>query len=107
MARLALELTKDSQQGLLRWYADINFLHFAILLFAVCSAVLVVVSLAGRPPDEGQLAGLTFATARAPHAGARGEARRSASDPLWRRRDVWLSIALAVCVILVWLYFSG
>jgi len=107
MARLALELTKDSQQGLLRWYADINFLHFAILLFAVCSAVLVVVSLAGRPPDEGQLAGLTFATARAPHAGAQGEARRSASDPLWRRRDVWLSIALAVCVILVWLYFSG
>jgi SSS family solute:Na+ symporter len=107
MARLALELTKDSQQGLLRWYADINFLHFAILLFAVCSAVLVVVSLAGRPPDEGQLAGLTFATARAPHAGARAEARRSESDPLWRRRDVWLSIALAVCVILVWLYFSG
>ena len=107
MARLALELTKDSQQGLLRWYAEINFLHFAILLFAVCSAVLVVVSLAGRPPDEGQLAGLTFATARAPHAGAQGEARRSASDPLWRRRDVWLSIALAVCVILVWLYFSG
>ena len=107
MTRLALELTKDSQQGLLRWYADINFLHFAILLFAVCSAVLVVVSLAGRPPDEGQLAGLTFATARAPHAGAQADARRSASDPLWRRRDVWLSIALTVCVILVWLYFSG
>ena len=107
MTRLALELTKDSQQGLLRWYAEINFLHFAILLFAVCSAVLVVVSLAGRPPDEGQLAGLTFATARAPHAGAQADARRSASDPLWRRRDVWLSIALTVCVILVWLYFSG
>ena len=107
MTRLALELTKDSQQGLLRWYAEINFLHFAILLFAVCTAVLVVVSLASRPPDESQLAGLTFATARAPHAGAQADARRSASDPLWRRRDVWLSIALTVCVILVWLYFSG
>jgi SSS family solute:Na+ symporter len=37
MGRLVLELTKSSHHGYLRWYADINFLHFAILLFAVCT----------------------------------------------------------------------
>jgi SSS family solute:Na+ symporter len=85
----------------------VNFLHFAILLFAICTAVLVVVSLGSRPPDEEKLAGLTFATARAPHAGGGPAGRRTASDPLWRRRDVWLSLVLAGCVVLVWLYFSG
>jgi SSS family solute:Na+ symporter len=107
MGRLVLELTKESHGGFLRWYADINFLHFAILLFAVCTAVLVLVSLATAPPRDEKLAGLTFATARAPQAVGPVDARRTASDPLWRRRDVWLSIVLAGCVVLVWLYFSG
>ena len=40
-ARLILELTKDSKSGLLYWYADINFLHFAIFLFAICTGVLM------------------------------------------------------------------
>ena len=105
--RLALELTKSSQHGFLLWYADINFLHFAILLFAVCTAVLVVVSLFTPPLDDAKLAGLTFATAEVPRAGGAHAGQKLASDPLWRRRDVWLSIVLAGCVGLVWLYFTG
>ena len=50
--------------------------------------------------DE-QLAGLTFATAA---GGGPGEAW-TRSDPAWRRRDLWLSVVLAVCVGLVWLAF--
>jgi hypothetical protein len=69
--------------------------------------VLVVISLLTRPLDETQLAGLTFATAKAVHPGAEQAGRKRVSDPLWRRRDVWLSIALAACVGLVWLYFTG
>ena len=56
--------------------------------------------------DE-QLAGLTFATADAKHAGENGDDRRLVSDSAWRRRDLWLSVVLVICVGLVWLYFRG
>ena len=99
MGRLVAELSKDSLSGLLYTYADVNFLHFAIFLFLVCSTVLVMVSLlTPQAPDE-QLAGLTFATAR--------EASVSGSDVGWRRKDLWLSVFLVLCVGTVWLYFTG
>ncbi|MEM9595856.1 MAG: sodium:solute symporter [Acidobacteriota bacterium] len=98
MGRLALEIFKDSQSGFLYWYADINFLHFAVLLFVVCTVVLVAVSLATPAAGDDQLAGLTFATATG------GEA--APSDPLWRRTDFRLSAALILCVAAVWIYFS-
>jgi len=99
MGRLVAELSKDSLSGLLYTYADVNFLHFAIFLFVVCSMVLVVVSLlTPQAPDE-QLAGLTFATAE--------DAAVSGSDAGWRRKDIWLSVLLALCVGAVWLYFTG
>ena len=107
MGRLILELSKGSQSGFLFWYADINFLHFAILLFVVCTAVLVVVSLATPAESDEQLAGLTFATADAKHAGENGDDRRLVSDSAWRRRDLWLSAVLVICVGLVWRYFRG
>ena len=103
-ARLGLELAKGSTTGVLYWYADINFLHFAILLFAICTAVLVGVSLVTRAEPAAKLAGLTFATA------ARGTGEpdaRLVSDPAWRRRDVVLSVLLVVGVLLVWLAFRG
>src|SRR5437867_7237753 len=46
----------------IRWLIDMNFLHYAILMFVVCAAVLIVVSLVTPAPDRGTLAGLTFAT---------------------------------------------
>lgn len=100
LGRLLLELQKDSLSGALHWYATINFLHFAILLFVVSVVVLVVVSLATPPEDAKKLAGLTFAT-----AAASPPSPQTASDPVWRGRDVWLSIVLVACVGLVWLYF--
>jgi len=103
MARLVLELNKGSLDGFLYWYANINFLYFAIFLFAVCTFVLVGVSLLTPAQSDEKLAGLTFATAEMPHAGA-GEVPES--DPAWRRKDLWLSLLLAAGVGLVWLYFS-
>lgn len=106
MARLVLELSKGAlaEGGFLYWYADVNFLHFAIFLFAVCTAVLVVVSLLTPAHSDAKLAGLTFATAEMPHPEG-GEI--PASDPAWKRRDLWLSAVLAIAVGLVWIYFSG
>ncbi len=101
MGRLAAELVKDSLSGWLYWYADINFLHFALFLFVICSIVLVVVSLLSPEPDESRLAGLTFSTADA-LPGSQDE-----SDPIWRRKDLRLSVLLLMCVGLIWIYFSG
>lgn len=102
--RLVLELCKGSIDGLLFWYADINFLHFALLLFGVCTAVLVVVSLVTPAQTSEQLAGLTFATT-SPERENRDPRLRS--SPTWRRWDVCLSVLLVICVVLVWLSFRG
>jgi SSS family solute:Na+ symporter len=103
-ARLILELAKDSTGGMFRWYADINFLHFAALLFAICTAVLIVVSLLTRPEAPEKLSGLTFSTAS--ELSPDGE-RLARSDPQWRRRDLVLSVLLVLAVAAVWLTFRG
>ncbi len=96
VARLVLELRKPSlPDGPLFAYADMNFLHFAVLLFLICSAVLVGVSLMTAPPRPEQLTGLTFQTV--PPA-----AQSDRSGPKW---SAWLSVVLVFCVIAVWLYF--
>jgi len=105
-ARLGLELTKDSLSGIPHWYADVNFLHFAILLFAICTAVLITVSLLTPAQTDEQLAGLTFATATATAGTTKIDVARE-SDPAWRQRDVWLSILLIATVALVWIVFRG
>jgi SSS family solute:Na+ symporter len=45
IARLSLEMTKSKLDidGLLYSYADINFLHFALFLFVICSVVMIIV----------------------------------------------------------------
>jgi len=116
MARLLLELNRDVLgDGVLGWYAGINFLHFAIFLFVVCAVVLVAVSLATPPPPEEQVAGLTLQTSRevpveTPEALEIPDAEEHLpavrSDPAWRRTDLLLSIVLAAIVGAVWLYFS-
>jgi SSS family solute:Na+ symporter len=99
LARLVLELNRASLgDGFLAWYAGVNFLHFAVLLFVVCSTILVLVSFTAPAPADAQVAGLTLET-RAVGAPA------AASNPAWRRTDVWLSLVLAVVVGLIWILF--
>jgi len=42
------------------WFATINFLHFAALLFVLCSGILIAVSLMTAPPVSARTAGLTY-----------------------------------------------
>jgi SSS family solute:Na+ symporter len=97
-ARLIGELNRGSLDGMLLGYATMNFLHFAIFLFVVCSVILVVVSLGSAPPSAEKVAGLTFAT-KAPES--------ATSDIRWRARDRVLSFVLVGCVFAVWWYFRG
>lgn len=96
MARLVAELNRGSLDGMLLSYATMNFLHFAIFLFVVCSVILVVVSLATPPPPPEKVSGLTFATKTA---------ETTTGEPRWRRTDLALSIGLVACVMAVWIYF--
>ncbi|HZO19593.1 MAG TPA: sodium:solute symporter [Gemmatimonadaceae bacterium] len=99
VGRLIAELNRDGLTGWLHTYATINFLHFAILLFVICTVILIAVSLVTAPPAPEKVAGITFATAdRSIEEGSRG--------PRWRRTDLILSVLLVLCVGAVWLYFS-
>ncbi len=91
VARLGAEIAQSSSA-----FATMNFLHFAIALFAICAAVLIVVSLLTPAPDEAQLAGLTYATTT-------GELE---SDPGWRRTDGVLTVVLVLVVLAVWVAFA-
>ena len=104
MGRLVAEINKASLDGWLLRVVEMNFLHFAVLLFVVCSAVLVFVSLMTPEPSRGQLAGLTFATAA---ESSEQTPDRAPSAPAWKRQDLWLSVFLALCVAAVWIYFRG
>jgi SSS family solute:Na+ symporter len=98
--RLWIELSQP-EGGLLAAIAGINFLHFAVVLFAISIAVLVIVSLATAPPDRARLRDLTFATLE-----KRGMAHEG-GVPQTRHTDFALSVLLIVVIAAVWIIFSG
>jgi SSS family solute:Na+ symporter len=57
-----LDKTHHYDSGAIRWLVDMNFLHYAIFMFVVCTIVLAGVSLMFPAPPRSKLAGLTFAT---------------------------------------------
>jgi SSS family solute:Na+ symporter len=94
------------------WLVNMNFLHYAIFMFVVCSAVLIVVSLATRAPDRQKLIGLTFATVRqkldVQPVGALGVQpayKPTAETAREHRVNVAFSLILALTVIGLWIYF--
>ena len=107
MARLVLELSKEDLSGFLYAYATINFLNFAAILFVVCAAVLILVSLITKPPTDEHVRGLTFQTARQGATGSETDAARTVSEPAWRRHDAVLSVVTVILVLAVMIYFSS
>ncbi|MEO1478395.1 MAG: sodium:solute symporter [Bacteroidota bacterium] len=105
LARLTME-SAGMEAG---FFTEINFLHFAIVLFVICTTVLVAVSLATAPPSREQIAGLTFATADEQTLAQRQDDLITASafsNPQRRRLDLALTGLLILAVIIVWTVFS-
>jgi SSS family solute:Na+ symporter len=108
-ARFVMEVLDKSAQyksGAVRWLVDMNFLHYAIFMFVVCSIVLIGVSLMYPAPDRKKLAGLTFATlgekletmdASAPHL--------AKETKLEHAMNVVFSLALIATVVGLWIRF--
>jgi solute:Na+ symporter, SSS family len=57
-----LDKSRHYESAALRWLVDMNFLHYAIFMFVICTLALIGVSLMYPAPDRKKLAGLTFAT---------------------------------------------
>jgi SSS family solute:Na+ symporter len=57
-----LDKTRHYDSSAIRWLVDMNFLHYAILMFVICTVVLAGVSMMYPAPERKKLAGLTFAT---------------------------------------------
>ncbi|MGA9117593.1 MAG: sodium:solute symporter [Bacteroidota bacterium] len=79
----------------LAFVASVNFLHYAVFLFAVCSLVLVGVSLAGKAPSRESLAFLTFSESKGLHR----------EKTPWHRLNLAGSAVLIGTVLLLWWTF--
>jgi SSS family solute:Na+ symporter len=87
--------TGSLQSEFLNYVASINFLHYAIFLFIICSAVLVGVSLMSEAPDRRTLQHLTFSEAGDIHT-EKGK---------YHSLNVFASVALVVILIGLWWTF--
>jgi solute:Na+ symporter, SSS family len=111
--RFLLELSDRAGGGrfespVARWIIDMNFLHYAIFMFVVCSIVLIVVSLMTPAPDRKRLAGLTFATVddKIETTVVGTPQRKPAHEtPLEHRLNLFFSALLLATVIGLWIYF--
>src|SRR5215467_8106699 len=96
------------ENGLIRGLVDMNFLHYAILMFVICSAVLVIVSLMGPAPERRKLAGLTFATVseKMDVTPVQPLHQKPAAETTSEHKiNVAFSLALLATVIGLWVYF--
>lgn len=108
--RFVLEILTHAGYALpapLLWIASINFLHFAILLFAICSIALFIVSYLTEATYPERLRGLTFDTIHETVAAASfhddlpeiGERRG------WFWANVIFSVVLVLTILVLWYIF--
>ncbi|NGP88873.1 sodium:solute symporter [Fodinibius halophilus] len=91
-ARFFLELYKSSLSGFWHDIATINFLHFALLMFVICTVILITVSLFTEKPDEEQIKDVIY--------------HKTIEDTEVTRRSIWLTIGLLGIIAFLWIYFS-
>jgi SSS family solute:Na+ symporter len=83
----------------------INFLHYAVYMFLICTAVLVGVSLLTAEPPRRQLRGLTYATARDPAEESEEEQKEEAASPRMHRANIVFSVLLVLVLVALWYHF--
>jgi SSS family solute:Na+ symporter len=104
IGRLILEYCHNAYGttfGPIQFLVKMNFLHFAMVMFAVCVSVLIIVSYATPALSDKQLHGLTFATTpKDAHAVEIGEGTRRG-----RRATVIASFVLVAILLVLWSIF--
>ena len=83
-----------------------NFLHYAIFMFVICTAVLMGVSFMYPAPDRKKLAGLTFATVDEKiETTAVASPHLARETPIERKMNIVFTCALLALVLSLWIYF--
>jgi solute:Na+ symporter, SSS family len=91
----------------IRWLVDMNFLHYAILMFVVCAGVLIGVSLMTPAPERKKLAGLTFATVDEKLETTLVAGHKIARETrLEHRLNLVFTVLLLATVIALWIHFA-
>ena len=78
---------------LFSYFLEINFLHFALVLFLFCASVLVIVSRFGKSKSDEELALVTF------------QKSNKITQGKWSK-DATLTVVLVVFVLVLWALFS-
>ncbi len=89
--RLVLEMVDPQLLPAFAWFVDMNFLHFALLLFVLCSGVLIGVSTLGTAPSAEALEKTTL---------------NSWSSLRGTNTNRVLTILLLVLIMIIWYEFS-
>lgn len=93
--KFILQLNQAALSGFLYDIAVYNFLHFAIILFVICTAILIIVSLMTPPPKPENVEGITY---------EKGALKAGAGSG--RKQDMILTMILIGIIIVLWIYFS-
>lgn len=87
-------------EGSFFWIVNNTFFqYYSLLIFLVCSAIIVGVSYTSPPPPYEKLEGLTFGTLTAEN---KAETRAS-----WTAKDVIASAVVLLLILAAYLYFTG
>lgn len=106
--RFILEVFLGATQsgGIVDWFVRINFLHFAALMFVICVAVLIIVSLLTPAPSIEKVQGLTWQTVSAHVKDADVIVPTEAGGHAVRRLSGAAALVLIVVMISLWTYFA-
>ncbi len=92
----------ETLTGFLGFFVGMNFLHFAVLMFAICVTVLVGVSLLTPAPTDDKVAGLTLQT---PSDAALSPDFEPAS-PASKKINLVFTAILIVIILSLWYVFA-
>ncbi|RIV25147.1 sodium transporter [Fibrisoma montanum] len=104
LLRFVLEIIHKSSpftNPFLRTVIEMNFMHFAILLFVISILLLIVVSLATERPAQEKLDGMTFEYARNVELNEEYKIER----PAHRQQNLVASAILGVMLLVLWIVF--
>ncbi len=104
--RLIIELLHKAGHihlPILQQFAEMNFLHFAVFLFIISSAVLIGVSFLSAIPVRDKVAGLTFSTAD--QVQTKFTEMISEKNPRWTKLNIVFSFILIATVLILYIRF--
>jgi SSS family solute:Na+ symporter len=107
--RFIIELQNKLQplsNSFLSYVAGVNFLHYAVFIFVLCSFVLIIISLLTERPEHKNIAGLTFVYANEKlETVSEQELPAPAENSTWKKINIVMSFILIFILLTLWWVF--